>query len=157
MDWNLYLAFVVASTALILLPGPSVLLTVAHSLAFGWRQALNTVLGATCGVAVQLAVALVGMTSFLILLADWFEWLRWAGVAYLLYLGVQQWRAKPEAVPAETGQTRGRALFLQSLAVTTANPKTLIFFAAFFPQFIDPAAALAVQLPLLAVTFLIIT
>jgi threonine/homoserine/homoserine lactone efflux protein len=70
---------------------------------------------------------------------------------------VQQWRAEPEAVPAEAGQTRGRALFLQSLAVTTANPKTLIFFAAFFPQFIDPATALSVQLPLLAVTFLVIT
>jgi len=157
MDWNLYLAFVVTSIALILLPGPSVLLTVAHSLAFGWRRALNTVLGATCGVAVQLGVALIGMTSFLLLMADWFEWLRWAGVAYLLYLGVQQWRAKPDAAPANAGQARGRALFLQSLMVTTANPKTLIFFAAFFPQFIDPSAALAVQLPLLGVTFLVIT
>jgi homoserine/homoserine lactone efflux protein len=157
MDWNLYLAFVVASTALILLPGPSVLLTVAHSLAFGWRRALNTVAGATCGVAIQLSVAVAGMTWFLLLMADWFEWLRWAGVAYLLYLGVQQWRAKPEAAPAGLGETRGRKLFLQSLMVTTANPKTLIFFAAFFPQFIDPAAALAVQLPLLAVTFLVIT
>jgi threonine/homoserine/homoserine lactone efflux protein len=157
MDWNLYLAFVVASSALILLPGPSVLLTIAHSLAFGWRRALNTVLGATCGVAVQLAVALVGMTWFLLLMADWFEWLRWAGVAYLVYLGVQQWRAEPAAMPSGTGQARGRALFLQSLMVTTANPKTLIFFAAFFPQFIDPATALAVQLPLLAVSFLVIT
>ncbi len=105
----------------------------------------------------QLAVALIGMTSFLLLMADWFEWLRWAGVAYLLYLGVQQWRAEPEAVPAGTGKARGRALFLQSLMVTTANPKTLIFFAAFFPQFIDPATALAVQLPLLAASFLVIT
>ncbi len=157
MDWNLYLAFVVASTALILLPGPSVLLTIAHSLAYGWRRALNTVAGATCGVAVQLSVAIAGMTWFLLLMADWFEWLRWAGVAYLLYLGVQRWRAKPEAAPAGLGETRGRKLFLQSLMVTTANPKTLIFFAAFFPQFIDPAAALAVQLPLLAVTFLVIT
>jgi hypothetical protein len=123
MDWNLYLAFVVASS-------PSVLLTIAHSLAFGWRRALNTVLGATCGVAVQLSVALVGMTWFLLLMADWFEWLRWAGVAYLVYLGVQQWRAEPEAVPAEAGQTRGRALFLQSLAVTTANPNDGAFRAA---------------------------
>jgi len=157
MDWNLYLAFVVTSILLILLPGPSVLLTIVHSLAFGWRRALNTVLGATCGVAVQLAVALVGMTSFMLFMADWFEWLRWAGVAYLVYLGVQQWRTEPEAVPAGTGQARGRALFLQSLMVTTANPKTLIFFAAFFPQFIDPATALAVQLPLLATSFLVIT
>lgn len=156
MDWNLYLAFVVASTALILLPGPSVLLTVAHSLSFGWRRALNTVLGATCGVAVQLAVALAGMTWFLLLMADWFEWLRWAGVAYLLYLGVQQWRAKPEAVPPELVETRGRKLFLQSLVVTTANPKTLIFFAAFFPQFIDPTSAPGPQLALLSVTFLIL-
>ena len=107
MDWNLYLAFVVASSLLILLPGPSVLLTIAHSLAFGWRRALNTVLGTTCGVAVQLAVALIGMTSFLLLMADWFEWLRWAGVAYLLYLGSSS--GAPSRRPCRTAPARPAA------------------------------------------------
>ena len=66
MDWNLYLAFVIASAALILLPGPSVLLTIAHSLAFGWRRALNTVLGATCGVAIQLSFEGPGQTQVIV-------------------------------------------------------------------------------------------
>ena len=133
MDWNLYLAFVVASSALILLPGPSVLLTVAHSLAFGWRRALNTVLGATCGVAVQLAVALVGMTSFMIFMAEWFEVLRWAGVAYLVYLGIQQWRADPTAPALPNGSgSSPRSRFLQGLVITVMNPKSMIFLAAFF-------------------------
>jgi threonine/homoserine/homoserine lactone efflux protein len=157
MNWSLYLPFVFATSVMIALPGPSVMLTVGHSLAYGWRRGLLTVAGATGGVGVQLAVALAGMTSFMLLLADWFEWLRWAGVAYLLYLGVQQWRARPEA-PGETPQARTRrSLFLQGLLVTTANPKSLLFLAAFFPQFVDPAVPPAQQFPVLAVTFLVIT
>lgn len=157
MDIDLYVAFVAATTVMILLPGPSVLLTVAHSLGHGWRPALFTVAGATCGVGVQLAVTLAGMTWFLVLLADGFEWLRWAGVAVLVYLGVQQWRADPGEPELAPSPARRRSLFAQGLAVTTVNPKSLVFLAAFFPQFIDPAVPLAVQLPILAASFLVIT
>ena len=90
MDLGLYLAFFLATTIMIVLPGQSVMLAVAHSMAFGWRRAFVTVGGITCGIAVQLAITLIGMASFLLLLADWFVWLRWAGVAYLIYLGVRQ-------------------------------------------------------------------
>ncbi len=157
MDLELYLAFVVATIVMILIPGPSVMLSVAHSMAFGLRRTLVTLTGVVCGISTQLAIALIGMTSFMLLLADWFEVLRWAGVAYLIYLGVQQWRA-----PAETGEVAqetlrsGRSLFLQGYLVTLANPKSLIFLAAFFPQFLDPAVALSLQLPLLSVTFVAI-
>ncbi len=97
MDLNLYIAFFVATPIMILLPGPTVMLTVAHSISFGWRRALATVMGATIGVGIQLAVTLVGMTSLMVLMAAWFEWLRWAGVAYLVTLGVRQWRAAKQA------------------------------------------------------------
>ena len=156
MDLELYIAFFVATTIMILMPGPSVLLTVAHSLSFGPRRALATVAGATCGVAVQLSVTLVGMTSLLLVLADWFEWLRWLGVAYLLYLGIQLWRQPVEtaSVPAVS---RRRSLFLQGLVVTVANPKSMFFLAAFFPQFVNPAAPPALQFTVLGITFLGIT
>ncbi len=156
MDLNLYIAFFAATTIMILLPGPSVMLTVAHSISFGWRRALATVTGATIGVGIQLAITLVGMTSLMVLMAEWFEWLRWAGVAYLAYLGIQQWRAKPETEAAPAVRS-GRSLLIQGVVVTTANPKSMFFLAAFFPQFIDPVAAPGPQFALLGVTFLAIT
>jgi threonine/homoserine/homoserine lactone efflux protein len=156
MDLNLYIAFFVATTLMILLPGPSVMLTVAHSISFGWRRALATVAGATIGVGIQLAITLIGMTSLMVLMAEWFEWMRWAGVAYLAYLGTQQWRARPEAEAAPAPRS-GRSLLIQGVVVTTANPKSMFFLAAFFPQFLDPLAAPGPQFALLGVTFLGIT
>ena len=157
MDLHLYIAFVIATTIMILLPGPSVMLTVAHSIAFGWRRALTTVAGATCGVGVQLSITLAGMTSLMILLAEWFEILRWLGVAYLIYLGVQQWRARPETAQAPSAGRSTKSLFLQGLVVTIANPKSMFFLAAFFPQFVDPLAPPVLQFSVLGVTFLAIT
>jgi len=156
MDFNLYIAFFAATTIMILLPGPSVMLTVAHSISFGWRRALATVTGATIGVGIQLAITLVGMTSLMVLMAEWFEWLRWAGIAYLAYLGIQQWRAQPEPDAAPAVRS-GRSLLIQGVVVTTANPKSMFFLAAFFPQFIDPVAAPGPQFALLGATFLAIT
>jgi threonine/homoserine/homoserine lactone efflux protein len=157
LDLDLYIAFFVATTIMILMPGPSVLLTVAHSLSHGPRRALATVAGATCGVAVQLSVTLAGMTSLLLVLADWFEWLRWLGVAYLLYLGVQLWRTRPVEPAPLAGVSPRQSLFLQGLIVTIANPKSMFFLAAFFPQFVDPAAPPALQFTVLGITFLAIT
>ena len=157
MDPALYLAFFVATTIMILLPGPSVMLTVAHAITFGWRRALATVGGATCGVAVQLAIALVGMASFMLVLATWFEWLRWGGVAYLFYLGVRQWRAPPDDPEKATPAATKRSLFLQGLVVTIPNPKSLLFLAAFLPQFLDPEAGLAPQFAIIVPSFLAIT
>ena len=155
MPLDLYIAFFIATTIMILIPGPSVLLTVAHSLAFGWRRALLTVAGATCGVGIQVGATFAGMASFMLLLAEGFEWLRWARVAYLLYLGLKQWRAEPEQ--PGTPQVGGRSLFLQGLVVTIPNPKSLLFLAAFFPQFIDPAVPLATQAAIMVPSFLFIT
>jgi threonine/homoserine/homoserine lactone efflux protein len=158
MNAELYVAFVLATTVMILLPGPTVMLTIGHSMAFGARRATLTVAGAVCGIAVQLGVTLIGMTSFLLLMADWFDLLRWAGVAYLLYLGVQQWRAGNGDGAAEAPAAKsGRSLFTQGMVVTIANPKSMIFLAAFFPQFVDPASPLALQLTVMGASFLVIT
>ena len=161
MNIELYLAFVVASAVLIIVPGPNVMLIVAHSLSHGARHALLTVAGTNSCQMVQLAITCVGMTSQLLFLSQWFEVLRWAGVAYLIYLGIMEFRAKPPTQEnggnAKTGRAKtGRACFWQGFIVSATNPKTLLFYAAFFPQFIDPALPPVPQMVTLSVTFVVI-
>jgi homoserine/homoserine lactone efflux protein len=155
MPLDLYLAFVLASAVLILIPGPNVTLLVANSLAYGARRALATLAGTSSAIALQLVITVLGMTSLMLVLATWFEWLRWAGVLYLVYLGVQQWRAAPVALEDMGPQgVASRALFWRGFLVSATNPKTLLFYAAFFPQFVDPASPLLPQLLLMSTTFL---
>ena len=157
MDPQLYLAFVLATTILILIPGPAVTLILATSLAHGARAALVTVAGSSSAIVIQLAITALGMTSLMLLLSEWFEWLRWAGVAYLVYLGVQHWRASAEVSPDQATQIPSlNRLYWRGFVVNATNPKTLFFYAAFFPQFVDPTGPLALQLILLCATFLII-
>lgn len=157
MELHVYLAFVVATSIMIALPGPSVLLTVAHSISFGWQPALSTVAGATMGIAFQLIVAAIGLTSLLHVVAEAFEWLRWAGAAYLVYLGIRQWRSASKPLELYTSSVSKTNLFVQGLVVTIPNPKSLIFIAAFLPQFIDAARPLGLQFTLIVPTFLVIT
>ena len=157
MEIQVYLAFVVATAIMIALPGPSVLLTVAHSISFGWQHALSTVAGATIGIAVQLVVAAIGLTSLLNVVADAFEWVRWAGAAYLVYLGFKQWRSAGEPPKVDTSSVSKANLLVQGLAITIPNPKSLIFIAAFLPQFIDAARPPGLQFAIVVPTFLAIT
>jgi len=155
MNLDLYLAFVAATAVLVVLPGPIVTLVVANSVTYGTRPALATVAGAQSGHFLLLLVVAAGMTSLINLMAEGFEWLRWIGVAYLVWLGLQRWRARPaaEADPAVLAVS-GRRLFWQGFLVSITNPKTLFFYAAFFPQFVDPAQPPALQLLVLCGTFL---
>ncbi|MDH3997991.1 MAG: LysE family translocator [Desulfuromonadales bacterium] len=157
MELHVYLAFVVATAIMIALPGPSVLLTVAHSVSFGWKPALFTVAGATMGVAIQLVIAAIGLASLLNVVAEAFEWLRWAGAAYLVYLGIKQWRSADEPLPFAAAAASKTNLFVQGLVVTIFNPKSLIFIAAFLPQFIDATRPPGLQFALIVPTFLLIT
>jgi threonine/homoserine/homoserine lactone efflux protein len=157
MTAELYLGFLLASTILILIPGPNVTLLVAHSIGFGTRRAFATLLGTSSAIGIQLAITVLGMTSLMLVLAAWFEWLRWAGVVYLLYLGVQQWRAAPVALEdLDARAIPARALFWQGFVVSATNPKTLLFYAAFFPQFVDPASAPMPQFLVLSATFFVL-
>lgn len=157
MDLHLYLTFVAATAIMIFLPGPSVILTVAHGVSFGWRRALVTVAGATAGVGVQLAIATIGLVSVLQIMAEAFEWLRWAGAFYLVYLGIRQWRSAGRPTDINAPAAARKNLFLQGLIVTIPNPKSLIFIAAFLPQFVDPVRPIGTQLAIIVPTFLVIT
>ncbi len=157
MELHVYIAFVVATAIMIALPGPSVLLTVGHSLSYGWQRALATVAGATMGIGVQLIVAAIGLTSLLNGVAEAFEVLRWGGAAYLVYLGVKQWRSAGVSLEVDTSSVSRTNLFGQGLVVTVFNPKSLIFIAAFLPQFIDATRPPGLQFTCIVPTFLVIT
>lgn len=157
MQPELFFGFVLATVVLILMPGPIVTLTIANSLAYGTRHGLKTVAGTSIATSILLIIGGLGMASVFGLLAEWFEILRWLGAAYLVWLGVQQWRAKAVNL-SETEAHVGpkKSLFWQGFVVSITNPKTIFFYAAFFPQFMDPGAAAGPQLMLLSVTFLFI-
>lgn len=157
MSLELSAAFVGATVILILIPGPNVALIVANSIARGPCYGLMTVAGTSTAMVLQLGVTVLGLGGLLAMLAGWFEWVRWLGVAYLVYLGIEAWRAPAADLDATRAQ-RGslRDMFVRGFIVSLTNPKTLLFYSAFLPQFIDGGADRTGQLVLLAVTFLAI-
>jgi threonine/homoserine/homoserine lactone efflux protein len=146
------ITFAAACAILMLIPGPNVGLIVANSVANGPRAGLITVAGTFTAMVAQLSVTAFGLISLLATFSATFVYLRWAGVTYLLYLGVRTWRAsaEPLAGPAPAG-TR---TFARGFFISLANPKTIAFYSAFFPQFISAGAPAGPQFALLAGTFL---
>ena len=152
---ELYLAFILATVILMVIPGPNVALIVANSVAHGTRFGLLTVAATSTAVVVHLTLTVIGAAAVLNFLAASFDWLRWAGVAYLVYLGIATWRAPVADLAQTQPQARsGRLIFARGFLVGLTNPKTLLFYGAFFPQFITPGRDAGQQLLLLAVTFL---
>ena len=154
MHLELYLGFVLAAVILILIPGPNVSLIVANSIAYGTRYGLLTVAGTSSAIVVQLTLTALGLTATLGMLAGWFEWVRWVGVIYLLFLGIRQWRAAPVDLTRTRPQPRSfQALVMRGFLISLTNPKTLLFYGAFFPQFLSPDAPIAPQVAWLSLTF----
>src|SRR5438067_3108589 len=154
MPLELYLAFIAATAVLMVIPGPNVALIVANSVAHGTRFGLLTVAATSSAVMVHLTLTVLGATAVLALLAASFDWLRWLGVAYLVWLGIATWRAPTVDLTRTKPQARSARLIYARGFLGLTNPKTLLFYGAFFPQFITPGPAAADQLLLLAVTFL---
>lgn len=109
------------------------------------------------GIAVQLMVAAIGLTSLLNVVSEALGWIRWLGAAYLVYLGIRQWRSASDALDFDTASISKTNLFVQGLIITIPNPKSLIFIAAFLPQFIDAVRPLGTQFTVIVPTFLVIT
>jgi threonine/homoserine/homoserine lactone efflux protein len=152
----LYLTFVATTAALIAIPGPNVALIVANSVAYGTRFGLLTVAGTSTAVVLHLSLTVLGMAGLLGVLADWFEWIRWAGVAYLLWIGIAQWNAPPAELTHIRAQPRSvREIYGRGLVVGLTNPKTLLFYGAFFPQFLTQDGDKRSQLVVLSVTFVL--
>ncbi|MEK6420313.1 MAG: LysE family translocator [Burkholderia gladioli] len=168
MSFQLYLSFVAAALVLIYAPGPVNLLTMSHALRAGWRRALPCVWGGTVAVLLQLMLTALCLNSLLTIDARALGVLRWVGAAYLVWLGVRQWRsvsltgpapdaeADVNAPPLPAGASRG--LFWRGVATSGFNPKTLLFFPSFFPQFISTEARWSVneQYLVLAASFVVL-
>ena len=145
------IALVAATAILVAIPGPNVALIVANSLKNGFRAGVATVLGTTVGVGLQLALVVFGLAAIIATAAEALQWIKWAGVAYLVYLGIRTWRepagdlAAIEAAPA---------MFWRGCLVAVVNPKTLLFNAAFIPQFVASETATIGSLAAVASVFL---
>jgi threonine/homoserine/homoserine lactone efflux protein len=157
MSLQLYFAFVVACIALALLPGPVVTLMIANGLRHGTRAALTNILGVQAGLAIVIGIVAVGLTSLMATMGYWFDWVRFAGAAYLVWLGIKLIRFPAEAVKADQPPPPPRGgFFLQGFVVLLSNPKVMIFFGAFIPQFMDTSRDQVPQVALLGVTFMVI-
>jgi threonine/homoserine/homoserine lactone efflux protein len=156
MSLQLYLAFVAACIGLALIPGPVVTLVIANGLRHGTRAALTNILGVQVGLAIVIGIVAVGLTSLMATMGYWFDWVRFAGAAYLVWLGIKLIRSPVEGVQAEAPPPPPRGgFFLQGFLVLLSNPKVLVFFGAFIPQFMDMSRDHVSQVALLGVTFMI--
>lgn len=153
MALELLLAFAAASLLLALMPGPNVAVIVANSVAYGPRYGLLTVAGTSSAMIPQLAIVTLGLSAALSIMAEWFEVVRWVGVVYLVYLGIEAWRAPPPNLNATAQPKSPIAIYARGVLVSLTNPKTLLFFGAFLPQFVDPKGDATAQLATLSVIF----
>ncbi|WP_233883569.1 LysE family translocator [Paraburkholderia flagellata] len=155
MTFAHWLPFAIASAILVAIPGPTVLLVVSYALGHGRRYALATTAGVALGDFTAMTASMLGLGVVLAASATLFTALKWVGAAYLVYLGVKLWRAPVgEDDAPDTSETRTGRIFAHAYAVTALNPKSIIFFVAFVPQFIDPHTAMTPQIVVFEATFL---
>lgn len=152
MSLEIYVAYVLACVLITLVPGPTVTLIVANSLAHGARAGLLNVAGTQLGLALMMLTLIVGLASVIEAMGWLFDWLRIAGAIYLAWLGWKLIR-HPDIRISSKGLSAPRGgFFLQGVLVLLANPKALLWFGAFIPQFVDPKGDYVVQIALLGVT-----
>lgn len=155
-----WLAFATASAVILAIPGPTILLVVSYSISHGRKVAMATVGGVALGDFTAMTASMLGLGALLATSATLFTVLKWIGAAYLIYLGIKLWRAPVSApqvdgndTPMDVNFTR---VFLHTYVVTALNPKSIVFFVAFLPQFIIPSEPLLLQMVVFEVTFLVL-
>lgn len=156
--WVVYL---VAAVGLSLTPGPNGLLALTHGVRFGWRRSVATLCGGVFGFLLLIAISMVGLGALLAASERAFTVAKWLGAAYLVYLGIKTWRAPvtdnaSDTAASTTEHAPPRALFREGFLVATSNPKAVIFFAAFLPQFMVPSVAWPLQFVVLGGTFAVV-
>ncbi|KPL54306.1 LysE family translocator [Prosthecomicrobium hirschii] len=155
MSLDTWLAFAAASAVLLVIPGPTILLVVSYALGAGWRTALPMAAGVALGDFTAMTLSMLGIGALLAASATVFTVLKWIGAAYLVWLGVKLWRAggRLEAEPRRDAASAARML-AHAWLVTALNPKSITFFVAFLPQFLDPAGDFLTQMLIFEATFL---
>jgi threonine/homoserine/homoserine lactone efflux protein len=155
MDLHTWLIYLVAAIGLSLSPGPNGMLALTHGALHGRRKTLYTIFGGSCGFITVVALAMFGIGALLKTSLLWLTVMKWVGGTYLVWLGIQVWRSPPigSEVRGPAQSRSGWSLFRQGAFSALTNPKGMLFFAAFLPQFIDPARSLFVQFVIMAGTF----
>jgi threonine/homoserine/homoserine lactone efflux protein len=151
-----WLAFAAASIVLLLIPGPTVILVVGYALSQGRRVAVRVAAGVALGDFVAMTLSLAGLGGVLSASSTLFTGLKWVGAAYLVYLGIRLWLSDPRLPNMGKHADGERGIFGHAFVVTALNPKSIAFFLAFVPQFIDHQAALLPQLAILEATFVVL-
>ncbi|PWE56564.1 lysine transporter LysE [Metarhizobium album] len=160
MSFEHWIAFVAASAILLAIPGPTILLVISYALSHGRKSATATVAGVALGDFTAMTASMLGLGALLAASAALFTVLKWVGAAYLIYLGIKLWRA-PVTDPGETkdmepARERPLRIFLHTYVVTALNPKSIVFFVAFLPQFLDLTRPIATQMVIFETTFLVL-
>ena len=154
MSLELWLVFLLASVALS--PGPNAILCLDHGARYGFGRAVFTALGSSVAMIAMVGATLLGLGALMVASESVFTAIKWVGAAYLVYLGVQLWRQPGFATAPLPGAARHmiarRAAFTKGALVMLSNPKTILFFTTFLPQFLTPSAPLAGQFVILAAT-----
>jgi threonine/homoserine/homoserine lactone efflux protein len=147
-----YLLYLAAVVLLIVTPGPTMLMCVTNAVNHGTRRAMTSVLGAITAVLGVMALSAAGLGALLAASETAFTAAKLAGAAYLVWLGIKTFRSST-LLSVDAPRPSGRSFYLQGFLVGASNPKAILFFAAFFPQFLDPASPMLPQFALLALTF----
>ena len=160
---ELYLGYVLATIAVLVVPGPTIVLVISYALAHGRRSALACVVGVGLGDATGVTVSLIGLGAILAASATLFTILKWVGALYLIWLGIKMWRATPvslvptaNSVPSTAGTGETRSMIARTWLVTALNPKGIAFYVAFLPHFVDGNLPVAPQFVLLGTTFVVL-
>ena len=150
-----FLLYFLAALGLSLTPGPNVLLALTHGALHGRRKTLWTIFGGAAGFVAVIGLSMFGIGALLQTSLAWLTILRWVGGAYLVWLGIQVWRSPPIGIDfvASREPRKGWSMARQGALSALTNPKGILFFAAFLPQFIDPDRSLLVQFAIMAATF----
>lgn len=158
MELALWMSFVGATLILAITPGPSVLLATANSMSYGARKTVGTILGDLSANLLQIILASAGLATIVAASGELFQLIKWAGVAYLVYMGIQKiiHRPKTEKIKKAAKQKTFLKLYSEGFLMSAANPKAIVFFAALFPLFINQNLPFVPQVAILAVTFLTI-
>lgn len=156
MTFETWIAFSVAAAIVLIMPGPTILAVISQSLAHGRKAVIPLAVGVTLGDFTAMSLSLLGLGAILAASAILFSMLKVVGALYLIYLGVRLWRADPktEEFTTRSKTVSSRSLLANLFVVTALNPKSIAFFIAFLPQFVNPSAEALPQLLLLGGTFL---
>lgn len=158
MGVEIWFSFILASLALCFTPGPTVLVVIGQSISQGRRSTLPLVMGVLIGDLIAMSLSLAGVGALLTTSAQLFFLVKCVGAAYLFYLGIKAWRKPLQGwTLAMPDRKAARGVFRESMIVTALNPKSIIFFMAFFPLFIDPEAGALSQLVILGTSFLLVS